>query len=98
MNNLSLALMAPTTVNRTARRPNAELRTREHLTVGEIEKLIESASSNRKATAMALWCCLRSGMGCEQRRSVICAGSRSTSLAQPCTSAALSTERLLRIR
>jgi hypothetical protein len=47
MNNLSLALIAPATVNRTVRRPNAELRTREHLTINEVEKLIEAASGNR---------------------------------------------------
>jgi integrase len=34
--------------NRTVRRPNAELRTREHLTVGEVEQLIEVAASNRQ--------------------------------------------------
>ena len=31
------------------RRPNAELRTREHLTGGEVEKLIEAARGNRWA-------------------------------------------------
>ncbi len=30
------------------RRPNAELRTREHLTTDEVEKLIDSAGSNRQ--------------------------------------------------
>ena len=29
------------------RRPNAELRTREHLTPGEVETLIEAAKGNR---------------------------------------------------
>src|SRR6266436_4960964 len=48
MENSSLALMTPTTVNRTVRRPNAELRTREHLTVDEVEKLIDIAASNRQ--------------------------------------------------
>src|SRR5580693_280646 len=45
-----LKLVAPTEVNRTvapARRPNAELRTREHLTPGEVEALIEAAEANR---------------------------------------------------
>jgi integrase len=43
------ALRAPTTDNRTVplRRPNAELRTREHLTKEEVEKLIEVAGANR---------------------------------------------------
>jgi hypothetical protein len=45
-----LKLVAPTEVNRTVtptRRPNAELRTREHLMPGEVEALIEAAKANR---------------------------------------------------
>src|SRR5262249_52294538 len=45
-----LALVSPTTKNRTVtplRRPNAELRTREHLTAGEVEALMTAAKSNR---------------------------------------------------
>jgi integrase len=45
-----LKLVAPTEVNRTVaptRRPNAELRTREHLTPSEVETLIEAARANR---------------------------------------------------
>jgi integrase len=45
-----LALVSPTTVNRTVgplRRPNAELRTREYLTAAEVEALIEAAKRNR---------------------------------------------------
>ena len=45
-----LRLVAPTTANRTVmpkRRPNCELRTREHLTEAEIEKLIAAAKGNR---------------------------------------------------
>jgi site-specific recombinase XerD len=45
-----LKLVSPTEVNRTVtpkRRPNAELRTREHLTAGEIEALVEAAKANR---------------------------------------------------
>jgi integrase len=34
-------------LNRTVRRPNAELRTREHLTKDEVERLIEAAAGNR---------------------------------------------------
>jgi integrase len=48
MDNPNLAMVAPTIVNRTVRRPNVELRTREHLTTGEVEKLIDAASSNRQ--------------------------------------------------
>jgi integrase len=46
----ALRLVAPTEVNRTVaptRRPNAELRTREHLTPGEVEALGEAAKANR---------------------------------------------------
>ena len=43
----SLRIVTPTTVNRTVtprRRPNAEIRTREHLTEAEVEKLIKAAA------------------------------------------------------
>jgi integrase len=45
-----LKLVAPTEVKRTVapgRCPNAELRTREHLTAGEVEALVEAAKANR---------------------------------------------------
>jgi type 1 fimbriae regulatory protein FimB/type 1 fimbriae regulatory protein FimE len=45
-----LRLVAPTTENRTVtpRRPkNGELRTREYLTIHEVERLIEAAKTNR---------------------------------------------------
>jgi site-specific recombinase XerD len=45
-----LRLVSPTTVNRTVtprRRPNAELRTREHLTEREVERLMEAAKASR---------------------------------------------------
>ena len=45
-----LRLVAPATVNRTVmpkRRPNAELRTREYLTEGEVERLLAAAKGNR---------------------------------------------------
>jgi integrase len=48
MDNSVAVAVAPAIVNRTVRRPNAELRTREHLTTGEVEKLIDSASKNRQ--------------------------------------------------
>jgi integrase len=53
MDNPNVALIAPAIVNRTVlpqRRPNAELRTREHLTVGEVEQLIDIAASNRQGS------------------------------------------------
>jgi integrase len=45
-----LSLVSPATVNRTVgprRRPNAELRTREHLTADEVEALMTAAKGNR---------------------------------------------------
>jgi integrase len=48
----SLALVAPTTVNRTVgplRRPNAETRTREYFTAAEVEALMEACKANRQA-------------------------------------------------
>ena len=50
MANVHLSLVTPDTVNRTVmprRRKNAELRTREHLTGNEVERLIEAAKANR---------------------------------------------------
>jgi site-specific recombinase XerD len=50
MSKSHLKLVTPNQVNRTVapiRRPNSELRTREHLTPGEVEALIEAAKGNR---------------------------------------------------
>jgi integrase len=50
MANTNLKLVSPATENRTVmplRRPNSELRPREHLTEREIEKLTEAAKGNR---------------------------------------------------
>jgi integrase len=48
-----LKVVTPTTVNRTVtpptRRPNAELRSREHLTQTEVERLMKAAGGNRYA-------------------------------------------------
>jgi integrase len=56
MDNSNPALIAPSTVNCTValRKPNAELRTREHLTTDEVEKLIDCASRNRQGHRDAL--------------------------------------------
>ena len=46
----ALRIVAPATANRTVtptRRPNAEIRTREHLTETEVEKLLKAAGTNR---------------------------------------------------
>ena len=50
MANTTLKLVLSATENRTVtplRRPNAELRPREHLTEHEIDKLVEAAKGNR---------------------------------------------------
>src|SRR5437588_7041162 len=54
MDNSSAAMIAPATENRTVRRPNDQLRTREHLTADEVERLIEIASANRQGQRDAL--------------------------------------------
>lgn len=53
----NLRLVPPATKNRTVtpqRPPNAELRTREHLTADEVDKLIEAANANRHGHRDAL--------------------------------------------
>ena len=50
MNKTHLRVLAPATVNRTVRptrRPNRELRSREHLTEAEIDELLAAAKGNR---------------------------------------------------
>ena len=50
MANPNIKLVSPATEKRTVtprRRPNAQLRPREHLTEREVEKLIETAKRNR---------------------------------------------------
>ena len=52
MTNTNLKLVSPAKENRTVtplRRPNADIRPREHLTEREVEKLIEAAKRNRWA-------------------------------------------------
>ena len=53
----NLRLVTPATEKRTVtphRAPNADLRTREHLTADEVEKLIEDAKANRHGYRDAL--------------------------------------------
>jgi integrase len=54
VDNSPLPPPSPATVNRTVRRPNAELRTREHLTTDEIEQVIATAAANRAGDRDAL--------------------------------------------
>ena len=52
-----LEVVGPTTVNRTVpsrRRKNSEVRTREHLTLDEVERVIEAAKDNRYGPRDAL--------------------------------------------
>jgi integrase len=62
-----LKLVPPATVKRTVtptRRPNSELRPREHLTEREVEKLIEAAKGNRhgQRDAAMIMICFRHGL------------------------------------
>jgi integrase len=62
-----LQLVSPATVKRTVtptRRPNSELRPREHLTEREVEKLIAAANSNRHGPrdAAMILVCFRHGL------------------------------------
>jgi integrase len=62
-----LKLVSPATVKRTVtpiRRPNSELRPREHLTQREVEKLIEAAKGNRhgQRDATMVLICFRHGL------------------------------------
>jgi hypothetical protein len=72
-------LVSPTNEKRTVaprRRPNAELRTREHLTEREVERLIEAAKANRHGQ----------GTGYVRRSYVTFAGIRWTSIGPSSTS------------
>lgn len=67
MSNTALKLVSPAKENRTVtplRRPNAELRPREHLTEREIEKLIDAAKGNRwgQRDSTMLLLCFRHGL------------------------------------
>lgn len=62
-----LRLVSPATVKRTVtprRRPNSEIRPREHLTEREVEKLIETAKGNRhgQRDATMMLVCFRHGL------------------------------------
>ena len=97
-----LRIVAPTTVNRTVtprRRPNAEIRTREHLTEAEVEKLIKAASKNRYGhrDATMILVAYRHGLRASANWSTF-AGIRSTSTTPRCTSAGSSRARRRRIR
>ena len=74
-----LNLVAPTEVLRTVaptRRPNAELRTREHLTPGEVDTMIEAAKANRHGHRNATMILLAFRTGCGRPKSAISVGTR----------------------
>jgi site-specific recombinase XerD len=90
-----LKLVTPTEVNRTVaptRRPNAELRTREHLTPSEVEAVIEAAKANRHGhrDATMILVTFRHGLRAaevcglrwDQARCSMCGGSRTGSRAR----------------
>ncbi len=90
-----LKLVAPSpekrTVEKKGRRSNRELRTREHLTPTEVERLIEAAKANRRGhrDATMILLAFRHGL----RASEI----RSTSIRLSCTSVGSRAARLRRI-
>jgi hypothetical protein len=84
-----LRMVTPTTVNRTVapkRPPNKDLRTREHLTETEVERLIKATQDNRYSQRDATMVLLayRHGLRAAER--------------PPCTSAGSSRARPARIR
>jgi site-specific recombinase XerD len=83
----NLRLVTPTTENRTVtpqRPPNAELRTREHLTADEVEKLVEAVRQNRYGHRDALMVLLayRHGLPAAELVDLRC-GLQSRILAHP---------------
>jgi hypothetical protein len=85
-----LKLVAPATVNRTVmpvRRPNAELRRREHLTEAEVDRLMEAAKTNRwgSRNATMVLVAYRHGLRAAELVDLRC-GIRWTSKRPPCTS------------
>jgi integrase len=97
----NLRLVTPATENRTVtprRAPNAELRTREHLTADEVDKLIEAAKANRYGHRDALMVLLAYRHGLRAAEVVdLRWGSRSTSKWPSCTSVGPRTARRPRI-
>jgi hypothetical protein len=95
-----LRLVRPAPVNRTVtprRLPNAELRTREHLTEREVERLIDVAKDNRHGQRDATMTCWPIGTAYARRSCATFAGIRWTSIEPSCTSVESSKARLQRI-
>ena len=101
MTNPQLRTVAPATENGTVitrRRKNADLRTREHLTADEVERLIDAAKGNRHAHRDELMVLLTFRHGLRAVESATCAGSRSTSRRRYYMSVASRTARRPHIR
>jgi integrase len=95
----TLRLVRPTTEKRTVtprRRPNAELRTREHLTEREVERLIEAAKANRHGHRDATMILLAYRHGLRASELVDLRWAKWTSIGPSCTSAESSKARLRR--
>ena len=97
---LPLRLAPPTTEmnSHPTRRPNADYRTREHLTQAEVDRLIKAAGKNRWGIATPLSSWWSSGTAYVHRNSPTFAGIRSTSTPRPCMSAGSRRARLRPIR
>jgi integrase len=96
-----LKLVTPATVNRTVmprRRPNADLRTREHLTVAEVERLIDAAKGSRHGHRDATMLLVAYRHGLRAAELVDLRWVKSTSEPPPCTSAGSRRARPARIR
>ena len=101
MAKLHLKLVAPSTEKRTVtptRRPNAELRAREHLTETEIEKLLKAAGTNRWGHRDGTMILVAYRHGASGRSWWTCARTKSISPPPPCTSAGSSRAHLRPIR
>ena len=85
-----LALVTPTsekfTVVPPVRKPNAEYRSREHLTEKEVERLIEAAKATVGGTGTPRWCSWLTATAYVWRNWGTFAGSRSTWKTRSCTS------------
>ena len=97
-----LKLVTPASVNRTVmprRRPNADLRTREHLTEAEVERLIDAARGNRHGHRDATMVLLAYRHGLRAAELVdLRSRIKSTCEPRPCTSAGSRKARPARIR
>jgi site-specific recombinase XerD len=96
-----LRLVSPTTVKRTVtprRRPNRDLRTREHLTPKEVEQLIEGTKGNRwpHRDATMILLAYRHGLRASSCRT--CGGNRSISITLSYASVGSRRARLARTR